>query len=322
MKYRTLGRTGWEVSEIGFGAWGIGRDLWVGADDSQSLAALNRAIDGGLNFVDTALAYGEGRSERLVGEMLEARPERVYVATKVPPRNRRWPAWGNLEEVFPGRHIRESAEQSLRNLRLERIDLLQLHVWNPDWLGEGEWLEELSALKNEGKIRHFGISINDHQPESALEVVRSGLIDTVQVIYNIFEQSPEDRLFPVCLENNVGIIARVPFDEGALTGEITSERRFSKKDWRNRYFKGDRKRQVEERVRALVPLLDQTTSGLPALALKFCLHHPAVGVVIPGMRKPDHVSRNLAVSREAPLSAEQLERLRGHRWEKNFYKPD
>ncbi len=319
MQYRTLGRTGFEVSEIGYGAWGIGKQMWRGADDSESLRALHLAVDRGLNFIDTALVYGDGHSERLIGEFLPERSERIYVATKVPPANFQWPARGSLPEVFPERHIRESTETSLRNLKLERIDLQQLHVWNPDWLGQDEWHRCLEDLRSAGKIARFGVSVNDHQPESAVALVRSGQVDTVQVIYNVFDQKPEEELFPACREQNVGVIVRVPFDEGALTGAITPETTFPKKDWRNHYFKGDRKEQVHRRVRKLEQLLGDEAKTLPELALRFCLHDPAVSTVIPGMRSPDHVESNTAVSDQPPLSPGLIEKLRAHRWEKNFY---
>ena len=251
MRYRKLGRTGYEISEIGFGAWGIGKQMWRGAEDSESLRALHRAVDQGLNFIDTALAYGTGHSERLVSRVLQEHGEQIYVATKVPPKNQIWPAQGALEEVFPRDHIVQCVEASLRNLRRERIDLLQLHVWDPTWNEDSQWYETLTELQARGKVAHFGISINDHQPNSALELVRSGKVDSVQVIYNIFDQTCEDKLLPLCLEKGVGVIARVPFDEGALTGNITPETRFSKKDWRNFYFQGDRKRQVHDRVQRL-----------------------------------------------------------------------
>ncbi|MEE2838931.1 MAG: aldo/keto reductase [Acidobacteriota bacterium] len=319
MKYRTLGRTGYSISEIGFGAWGIGKQLWVGAEDSESLKALHRAVDQGLNFIDTALAYGGGHSETLVGQVLKDREERIFVATKVPPRNQRWPASGSLEEVFPRRHIIQSTETSLRNLGVETLDLLQLHVWSPSWIQDDQWFETLSQLKEEGKIAHFGISVNDHQPQTAEELVQTGRIDTIQVIYNVFEQAPEDRLFPLCREKEVGVIARVPFDEGALTGGITSETKFPKKDWRNFYFQGDRRDQVQEHVRELGTLLDGEARTLPELALKFCLHTPVVSAVIPGMRSVRHVEANLVVSDQGPLSEELMGKLRGHRWDKNFY---
>jgi aryl-alcohol dehydrogenase-like predicted oxidoreductase len=319
MKHRRLGRTGLEISDIGYGAWGIGKQMWRGADDKESVAALHYAADLGVNFIDTALAYGDGHSEQLIGQFLKERKDRIYVATKVPPKNRIWPAKGTLEEVYPYDYILSSAETSLRNLQQDSVDILQLHVWDPDWLPQSEWYEALCRLKEEGKVRFFGISVNDHQPDSALGIVESGKIDTIQVIYNIFDQSAEDRLFPLCDRTDTGVIARVPFDEGALTGGITPETVFPKKDWRNYYFKGDRKKQVWERVQRLLPLLDGEASSLPELALKFCLHHSSVDTVIPGMRKKQHVEANIRLSDAPPLSEAMIAKLREHRWEKNFY---
>lgn len=319
MRYRKVGRTGYEVSEVGYGAWGIGGQLWGGADDVRSMRALHQAADLGLNFIDTALAYGNGRSEKLISRLLKERGERIYVATKVPPKNKFWPARGKIEEAFPSDHLLECIDRSLTNLRLERIDLIQLHVWHPAWLESGDWYETLGELKQQGKIAHWGVSVTDHRPDSALELVSSGKIDTVQVIYNIFDQSAERRLLPLCLEKQVGVIARAPLDEGALTGEVTPDTRFSRKDWRNLYFGGDRKLQVFRRARKLTALLDEETQTLPELALKFCLHHPAVSTVIPGMRSVEHVDANLAVSDQVSLSEEILQELRSHRWDKDFY---
>jgi len=319
MKYRTLGRTGLKISEIGFGAWGIGAVMWKGAKDDESLQALNTAIDQGVNFLDTALVYGNGHSEQLVGEVVRARSERIYVATKVPPKNRLWPARGSLDEVFPSDYIVNCVENSLRNLGLERIDLLQLHVWNPEWFKRDEWFETLTELRQQGKMAYFGVSINDHQPDSALELVRSGKIDTVQVIHNIFDQSPEDELFSACLEQHVGVIVRVPFDEGSLTGKITPQTVFPKGDWRHAYFKGDRKRQVHERVTVIESLLGEESNSLPDLALRFCLHPEAVSTVIPGMRSVRHVLANASSSEKPRLSSAMIESLRKHRWVRNFY---
>ena len=220
MRYRKLGNTGLEVSELGFGAWGIGRDAWIGADDDESMRALRRAIEHGVNFLDTAYAYGDGRSEQLVGAAVRDSAETVYVASKIPPKNMQWPAPPGLsaEEVFPADWIVACTERSLENLGLETIDVHQLHVWSDDWVGQGDWLDAIERLKRDGKIRFFGVSINDHQPENAIRLVESGLVDTVQVIYNVFDQSPEDALFPAVEAAGVGVIARVPFDEGALTG--------------------------------------------------------------------------------------------------------
>lgn len=308
-----------KISEIGYGAWGIGKQLWKGAEDESSLAALHQAVDLGVNFIDTALVYGNGHSEKLIGQVLRDRPERVYVASKIPPKNYRWPAQGTLEEAFPKEHMIASVERSLQNLQVDRLDLIQLHVWNPSWLENGEWFDTLSWLKDEGKIGAFGISVNDHDPGSALEAVRRGKVDTVQVIYNIFDQSPEDELLPLCLREDIGVIARVPFDEGGLTGQVTPETRFPKKDWRNLYFSGDRRGEVFRRVESLKSFLGNEARTLPELALKFCLHHPAVSSVIPGMRTADHVRRNTSVSDGPPLSERTIERLRKHRWDRNFY---
>ena len=293
--------------------------MWKGAKDDESLRALNTAIDEGVNFLDTALVYGNGHSEQLVGEVLRARPEQIYVATKVPPKNRIWPARGALEGVFPSDYIVKCVETSLRNLALERVDLLQLHVWNPEWLGQDEWFETLNKLRLQGKMAYFGVSINDHQPDTALELVRSGKIDTVQVIYNIFDQSPEDQLYAACLEHDVGVIARVPFDEGSLTGKITPQTVFPKGDWRNAYFKGDRKKQVHDRVKAIEPLLGEESKSLPDLALRFCLYPEAVTTVIPGMRSVRHVLANSSASDQPRLSSAMIESLRKHRWVRNFY---
>ena len=255
----------------------------------------------------------------MVSQVLREREERIYVATKVPPKNGSWPARGTLEEAFPAPYIIQCAERSLRNLGVEAIDLLQLHVWDPSWIEDSQWYDALKELQAKGKIVHLGISINDHQPNSALELVRSGKVDTVQVIYNIFDQACEDQLLSLCLKKDVGVIARVPFDEGALTGTITPETKFPKKDWRNFYFKGDRKRQVLDRVQELTQLLGEEVPTLPQLALRFCLHHEAVSTVIPGMRSVEHVEANLAASDQTALSGEMIQNLRKQRWDKNFY---
>jgi aryl-alcohol dehydrogenase-like predicted oxidoreductase len=320
MLYRKLGRTGFSVSEIGYGAWGIGGKQWLGGEDPESLRALHRAIELGLNFIDTALAYGDGHSERLVGEVVRQTGHKIYVATKVPPKNRLWPARPGIgiEDVFPYHYIMECAEESLRNLGAESIDLLQLHVWNPDWIDRDEWRRAFRDLKRAGKVQMVGVSINDHQPDSALELVRTGLIDTVQVIYNIFDQTPEANLFPLCQKENIGVLARVPFDEGSLTGHIDESTTFPAGDFREWYFRGDRKRQVAEHVAALLRDLGDG-ARLPETALRFCISHPAVSTVIPGMRGVRHVESNLALSDHGPLPADTLARLKHHVWDRDFY---
>jgi aryl-alcohol dehydrogenase-like predicted oxidoreductase len=321
VNYRKLGRTGIEVSEIGYGAWGIGGAQWGGADDDESIQALNRAIDLGLNFIDTALAYGDGRSERVVGQVVRERPERVYVATKVPPKNLIWPAPPGVpvQEVFPADHVRACAERSLANLGLERIDVLQLHVWSDEWTDQGDWRDAVDELRSAGKIGFFGVSINDHQPSNGVRLVESGAADTVQVIYNVFDQSPEDELFPACREHGVGVIARVPLDEGGLTGRIGPDTEFAEGDFRESYFRGDRKREVQERVRAIVADLGVSEDELAEIALRFVLSEPTISTVIPGMRSLRNVERNVAVSDGRGVPDDWREKLRAHRWVRDFY---
>lgn len=317
MNYRTLGRTGLEVSEVGYGAWGIGGVQWTGGDDDEARRALNLAIDQGLNFIDTALAYGRGHSERLVGEVARARSEQIYLATKIPPKNLQWPAQAvPLDDVFPAAYIRECTETSLRNLGVETIDLQQLHVWHDDWAERTDWLEALQALRNEGKIRYVGISINDYQPTNVIKALRTGVIDAVQVIYNIFEQAPAQELYPVCQELNIGVLARVPFDEGGLTGAVTPDSVFPEDDFRTWFFRGDRKQKVFDRVQQLKTLLSAEAATLPELALRFTLSHPAVSTVIPGMRSTRHVTANIACSDGRPLSPELLAKLRAFAWDR------
>ena len=321
MRYRPLGNTGVMVSEIGFGAWGIGGSMWLGAEDAESMRALHRAADLGMNFFDTALVYGRGHSERLVRRLLKERPETLIVATKIPPKNNRWPArpGTKISEVFPYDYIIKQTEQNLKNLGREVIDLQQFHVWLDEWEEEPEWYEAIAQLKGEGKIRFFGVSINDHQPSSALQLARSGKVDALQVIYNIFDQSPERELFPLCREKGIGILARVPLDEGGLTGTIRPDTTFPENDWRNNYFREDRKQQVFERTERLGALLGEEASSLPELALRFCLHHEATSTVIPGMRTVRHVEMNAAFSDGRQLSPQLVQRLREHVWERNFY---
>jgi len=321
VEYRRLGRTGVRVSEVGYGAWGIGGAQWGGADDEESIRALGRAIDLGVNFIDTALAYGSGHSERVVGNVVRERPETVFVATKVPPKNGIWPAPDGLpvEEAFPGDHVRECAERSLENLGIDAIDLLQLHVWSDEWVGQGDLLEAVDELRHDGKIRFFGISVNDHQPANVLRMIESGAIDTVQAIYNVFDQSPEDELFPACREHDVGVIARVPLDEGGLTGRVRPDTEFADDDFRAYYFSANRRRQVHERVQAIVADLGIPDDALAETALRFVLAEPTVSTVIPGMRSIRNVERNVAVSDGRALPDDRRGKLRAHRWVRDFY---
>jgi aryl-alcohol dehydrogenase-like predicted oxidoreductase len=321
MNYRSLGKTGLQVSELGYGAWGIGKTMWLGADDDESLRSLHRAFDQGVNFVDTALGYGDGHSEQLVGRAVREATGTVYVSSKVPPKNLKWPAPGGVpaSEAFPAEWVVECTEQSLANLGLETIDVQQFHVWSDEWVGQGDWMDAIEHLRSQGKIRYFGVSVNDHQPGNAVALVNSGFADTVQVIYNLFDQSPEDELFPAVLAKNVGVIVRVPFDEGALTGKVNPETRFPEGDWRNSYFGGNRKEQVWERVQGITRDLGVTVDRLPEVALRFCLSQPATSTVIAGMRSLGNVDANVRAAELGPLSAEELEVLRRHRWMRNFY---
>src|ERR1035441_2137688 len=362
MQYRKLGRTNLEVGDIGYGAWGIGGKQWLGGTDDESVLALRRAIELGVNLIDTALAYGDGHSEQLVGEAVRAAGRRIYVATKAPPKNGIWPAKRGtpLADVFPYDYLISSAEESLRNLRLETIDLLQLHVWTDDWVECDarrrvsasripgpketlrtrrldpidllqlhvwtddwvecdEWRRAFEDLKRSGKVQYVGVSATEHDPDSALAIMRTGLIDAVQAIYNVFDRGPEARMLPLAQEMNIGILARVPLDEGALSGTITEISSFPAGDFREYYFRGaDRKKQVVEHVDALRRDLGEGVS-LPDTALRFCLSHPAVSSVIPGMRSRRHVESNVALSDLGGLPAGTLATLQRHAWDRNFY---
>jgi aryl-alcohol dehydrogenase-like predicted oxidoreductase len=322
VRRRPLGRTGLEVSELGYGAWGIGRHQWLGAKDDESLRALARAFELGVDFVDTALAYGDGHSERLVGEAVRAAGGGVRVATKIPPWNGIWPAYAGTppDDAYPADWVVECTERSLRNLGLDAIDLQQFHVWSDEWVGRGSWREAIERLRADGKIRHFGVSVNDHETENVLGLIESGGVESVQVIYNVFEQRPADRLFETALRANVGIVVRVPFDEGGLTGRIRPDTTFPEGDWRNDYFGGARRREVWERVGAIAEDLGVPVERMPEIALRFCLSHPAVSTVIAGMRTLANVEANVAAAELGPLGEGELDVLRRHRWERNFYR--
>jgi aryl-alcohol dehydrogenase-like predicted oxidoreductase len=326
MRMRSFGRLGWPVSEIGHGLWGIGG--WTGSDDTESIAAMQRSMALGCNFFDTALAYGQGRSEQLFGEALRGAhidaPQRasIRIATKIPPKNGRWPARADyaLDDVFPADYIRESTETSLRNLGMDTVDLQQFHVWSDHWAGDTRWQRAVVALKDEGLTRAIGISLNRWEPMSAFEALRTGLIDSVQVVYNIFDQDAADELFPMCRELGVAVIVRVPFDEGTLTGTLTRETTWPDGDFRNIYFGGTKLAESLdrlERVREDLP----TGMSLPELALRFILAEPAVSTIIPGMRRPAHVAANLAVSDGKLLNPETLARLARHRWDRGYVLP-
>jgi aryl-alcohol dehydrogenase-like predicted oxidoreductase len=314
MQYRKFGRTGWQVSDVGYGMWGMGG--WSGSDDEESLRSLQLSVDLGCNFFDTAYVYGEGRSENLLGQLVRANPgKKLFTATKVPPKNMLWPTppHAGLDECYPPDHIEEYVYKSLENAGLENFDLLQLHTWNDDWADDSSWSDKLDGLKRQGVIGASGISINRWEPWNGVKAVRSGKIDSVQVIYNIFDQNPEDELFPACEEMDVAVIARVPFDEGTLTGTMTKETTFPADDWRSGYFTPENLIPSVERADALRPLIP-AGSSMPEMALRFILSHPAVSTIIPGMRKTNHVESNIAASDLGSLAPELLEELHQHRW--------
>ena len=316
MRYRDFPRTGWKIAEIGYGMWGMGG--WSGSDDDESLRSLDRAVELGGNFFDTAWAYGQGRSERLLGQTLRAHGDRrLYVATKIPPKNSAWPARAEylLDDVFPPLHIREYTERSLENLGVESIDLQQFHVWHDAWADDERWHRVVADLKREGLIRAFGISVNRWQPANVLKAIETGLVDSVQVVYNILDQAPEDELFPACQRQGVAIVARVPFDEGSLTGTLTPSSRWPDGDWRNVYFNPENLPPTLTRVDALGHLLPEGMD-LPELALRFILNNPAVMTAIPGMRRTVHVERNLAASDGQSLPFRLVDALRKHRWDR------
>jgi len=316
MQYRKFGRTGWEVSEIGYGMWGMAG--WTGSDEDQSQASLQRAVDLGCNFFDTAWAYGDGRSENLLGRLVRANPaKRLYTATKVPPKNLCWPSKReySLDDCYPPDHIEKYVAASLENSGFDHFDLMQLHTWEDHWLEDDRWYKKLEELKEQGFIRAIGISINRWEPWNGVKAVESGLIDAVQVIYNIFDQNPRDELFPACQQHNVAVIARVPFDEGTLTGTLTRESSWPAGDWRNTYFVPENLTASVERADALKPLVPPGVT-LPEMALRHILAEPTVSTIIPGMRKLRHVDMNIATSDAGPLDEELLKQLEQHRWDR------
>jgi len=316
MKYRRFGRTGWMASEIGYGMWGMGG--WTGSDDEESMRSLQRAADLGCNFFDTAWGYGAGHSEGLLGRLVRANSDKkLYTATKMPPKNFKWPSRREytLDDCFPPDHIEEYVHRSLENAGLESFDLFQFHVWEDGWVDDNRWAKKLDELRSQGLLRAVGISINRWEPWNGVRAVRSGLVDAVQVIYNIFEQSPEDELFPACQERDVAVIARVPFDEGTLTGTLTKESKWPEGDWRNTYFVSENLNASVDRAEALRPLIPAGRT-MPEVALRFILSNPAVSTIIPGMRKVRHVESNLAASDAGPLPDDLHAQLRHHRWDR------
>ncbi|HEY1794239.1 MAG TPA: aldo/keto reductase [Opitutaceae bacterium] len=320
MKFRKLGRTGLEVSEIGFGAWAIGGG-WGPQSDADSVAALGRALDLGVNFIDTAAGYGDGRSERIIASVLRGRRDSVVVATKTPPSAGPWPPtpYCVASERYPAQYIRRNVEERLRNLGTDRIDILQLHTWTRAWNARPEAFEVLRALKEEGKVRFVGVSTPEQDQNAVIGLIRAGWVDVVQVIYNIFEQEPAAELLPAAAEHGVGVIVRVVFDEGSLTGKWTAETRFAEGDFRRNYFAGDRLARSVARAGRAADEVAGSGYTLPQAAIAFALAHPAVGTVIPGMRSPAQAEANCLVSSLAPMPGELQRRLRAHAWLRAFW---
>ena len=321
MKYRRFGRTGWQVSEIGYGMWGMGG--WTGSNDDESRRSIDRAIELGCNFFDTAFAYGMGHSEKLLGAALKRHAgKKLYAATKVPPKNLKWPGRAEtpIADVFPYEHIIEMTEKSLSNLGTTSVDLQQLHVWNDAWVADEGWQRAAHDLKRQKMVGAFGISVNRWEPANVLKALRTGLVDSVQVVYNVFDQNPEDQLFPECRELDIAAIARVPFDEGSLTGTLSNDSRWPEGDWRNIYFTPENLAETLRRVERLKDVVPNAMD-LPELALRFILSEPTVSTVIPGMRKEKHVERNIAASDGVPLSPALKTALRKQRWDRTHVIP-
>lgn len=316
MKYRKFGRTGWMVSEIGYGMWGMAG--WMDSDDKESMQSLQKAVDLGCNFFDTAWAYGEGHSERLLGQLLRSnKDKKFYTATKIPPKNFKWPSQRSfsLDDCFPPDHIEAYVHKSLENAGVDSFDLIQFHTWEDRWADDDRWAKKIDDLKSQGLVHAVGISINRWEAWNGVKTVRSGLVDAVQVIYNIFEQAPEDELFPACEEMDVAVIARVPFDEGTLTGKLTLDSHWPEGDWRNTYFVPENLKASVEHAEALKSIIPNGMT-MPEMALQFILSNKAVSTTIPGMRKTKHVEENIAVSDAEPLPQELLEKLKKHRWDR------
>ena len=316
MKYRRFGRMDWMVSEIGYGMWGMAG--WTGSDDEESMRSLQLAVDLGCNFFDTAWAYGDGHSEKLLGQLVKANSQtKIYTATKIPPKNLQWPSRREytLDDCFPPEHIEEYVHSSLKNAGLQCFDLVQFHTWEDEWLKDERWINTITELKSQGLLHSVGISINRWEPWNGVKTVKSGQIDAVQVIYNIFDQNPEDELFPACDEMQVAVIARVPFDEGTLTGSLTEDSSWPEGDWRNTYFVPENLIPSVEHADKLKELLPEEMD-MPEMALRFILNNPDVSTIIPGMRKPGHVKSNMAASDSGPLAEDLHRELREHRWDR------
>jgi aryl-alcohol dehydrogenase-like predicted oxidoreductase len=290
MHYRTLGRTGLRVSDVGFGAMTIGGEIFGATDDQESLRTLHHAIDAGMNFIDTADAYGRGHSEDLIAQVLKTRRKEVVLATKG---GNQFTVRQGLRNFDPD-YITTALEASLRRLQIDTIDLYQLHNPSPEIMQRGEIFERLDRVKREGKIRFYGVSLE--KTSDGLIAIATGKPDTLQVVYNILHQDPEEQLFPLAQKENIGILARVPLERGVLTGRFKNTTEFTQKDWRKGVFSEDGLAQTHAAVDKLDFLVKGDVLNLAQAALRFILSNPVVSTVIPGIRTVKQVEDNLAVS--------------------------
>lgn len=334
MNYRTLGKTGLRVSEVGMGTWQLAGKPWGwdAPDEKESMRALHRFVELGGNFIDTAWVYGrvnepedekgEHCSEELIGEFIKesGNRDKVIIASKIPGKNRKWPARLGvpISEVFPKGYIEEMVDSSLQSLGIETLDLMQFHVWQDDFADNDDWKEEITRITKKGKVMHWGLSINDYQPSNCLKTLDTGLIGSVQFIFNIFHQKPTERLLPYAKNNNIGLICRVPLDEGGLSGKLTRDSVFTD-DMRSKYFSKERLQEFIPRIENIEKLLGKEAMSLPELALRFLLSFDEVSTVIPGMRKVKNVEANVSVSDATKLSSQLMQELKKHTWERNFY---
>jgi methylglyoxal reductase len=326
MKYSIFGKSGRSVSRLGFGAMGLA-GVFGKQEDQDYIRAIRFSLEQGINFIDTARAYG--RSEEIIGKALKDwEGERPFIATKVQPRPAPssypvmagWHHPAPVEIIYPPGAIRESVETSLRELDVDWIDLVQMHNYWPMWDTIDYWLDELEQLRCEGKVRHIGISVPDHRPEGVISLVRSGRIDSVQVLYNIFDPLALDCLIPICQENNVAVIARIILDEGGLTGFLTEQTEFPDGDFRNKYFDVLPRSIYIEKVDALRQYIPEYADSLAELAIKFAIHDSGVNVALTSMQVQEYARENIAAVDKQRLPDEIFEKLRvKHRWIRNFY---
>ena len=323
MRYRAFGRSGWQVSEIGFGAWQLGGD-WGKVDDQDSIRTLHYAFDKGINFVDTAELYGNGHSEEVVGAAVKSwKGNKIYIATKTRPII--WPSPDDNEPQMRGRfpecYLRDNIEKSLKRLQVERIDLFQLHSFMPSAMVELDWLETLMKLRREGKIDRLGVSLRDNRPQEGVELVGAGMVDSVQVIFNMFEQRPAAKLFHEGGRTNTAFIARVPLDSGSLVGNWTKDSyvKFEPGSQPFKMFHGERFGETLARTQRLKDLCKPYYATLAEAAMRYVMSAPQLSTLIPGMKNPQEVDMNIAYSDGGSFPTELKEQLPPHIWIRDYY---